>query len=51
MSTWLKNIDVTKDDIKIDLREIVFGRVDWIHLAQDKKKNSVELVEWKFGEC
>jgi hypothetical protein len=30
-----KNIEVPKDDIKIDLRDIAFGGVDWIHLAQD----------------
>jgi hypothetical protein len=24
-----------EDNIKMDLREIVFGDVDWIHLAQD----------------
>jgi hypothetical protein len=24
-----------KDNIKMDLREIGFGDVDWIHLAQD----------------
>jgi hypothetical protein len=26
------------DDIKMDLREIVWGGVDWIGLAQDKDK-------------
>jgi hypothetical protein len=25
-----------KDNIKMDLREIVFGDVDWIRLAQDR---------------
>jgi hypothetical protein len=25
-----------EDNIKIDLREIGFGDVDWIHLAQDR---------------
>jgi hypothetical protein len=25
-----------EDNIKIDLREIGFGNVDWIHLAQDR---------------
>jgi hypothetical protein len=24
-----------EDNIKMDLRELVFGGVDWIHLAQD----------------
>jgi hypothetical protein len=27
-----------EDNIKMDLREIVFGDVDWIHLAQDKDR-------------
>jgi hypothetical protein len=27
-----------EDNIKMDLREIVFGDVDWIHLAQDGDK-------------
>jgi hypothetical protein len=27
-----------EDNIKIDLREIWFGDVDWIHLAQDKDR-------------
>jgi hypothetical protein len=27
-----------EDDIKIDLREIGFGDVDWIHLAQDRDR-------------
>jgi hypothetical protein len=27
-----------EDNIEIDLREIVFGDVDWIHLAQDKDR-------------
>jgi hypothetical protein len=27
-----------EDNIKIDLREIGFGDVDWIHLAQDRDK-------------
>jgi hypothetical protein len=27
-----------KDNIKIDLREVGFGDVDWIHLAQDMDK-------------
>jgi hypothetical protein len=25
------------DNIKIDLREIGFGSMDWIHLAQDRE--------------
>jgi hypothetical protein len=25
-----------EDNIKMDLREIGFGNVDWIHLAQDR---------------
>jgi hypothetical protein len=25
-----------EDNIKMDLREIVFGDVDWIHLARDR---------------
>jgi hypothetical protein len=25
-----------EDNIKVDLREIGFGDVDWIHLAQDR---------------
>jgi hypothetical protein len=25
-----------EDNIKVDLREIEFGDVDWIHLAQDR---------------
>jgi hypothetical protein len=25
-----------EDDIEIDLREIEWGAVDWIHLAQDR---------------
>jgi hypothetical protein len=25
-----------EDNIKMDLREIVFGDMDWIHLAQDR---------------
>jgi hypothetical protein len=27
-----------EDNIKMDLREIGFGDVDWIHLAQDREK-------------
>jgi hypothetical protein len=27
-----------EDNIKIDLREIVFGDVDWIHWAQDRDR-------------
>jgi hypothetical protein len=27
-----------EDNIKMDLREIVFGNVDWIHLAQDRDR-------------
>ena len=27
-----------KDTVKIDLREIVLGYVDWIDLAQDRSK-------------
>jgi hypothetical protein len=27
-----------EDDIKMDLREIGFGDVDWIHLAQDRDR-------------
>jgi hypothetical protein len=27
-----------EDNIKIDLREIGFGDVDWIHLAQDRNR-------------
>jgi hypothetical protein len=27
-----------KDNIKMDLGEIVFGDVDWIHLAQDRDR-------------
>jgi hypothetical protein len=27
-----------EDNIKTDLREIVFGDVDWIHLAQDRDR-------------
>jgi hypothetical protein len=27
-----------EDNIKMDLREIVFGYVDWIHLAQDRDR-------------
>jgi hypothetical protein len=27
-----------RDDIKMDLREIGFGDVDWIHLAQDRDR-------------
>jgi hypothetical protein len=27
-----------KDNIKMDLREIGFGDVDWIHLAQDRDR-------------
>jgi ribosome biogenesis protein Nip4 len=27
-----------EDNIKMDLREIGFGDVDWIHLAQDKDR-------------
>jgi hypothetical protein len=27
-----------EDDIKMDLREIGFGDVDWIHLAQDRHR-------------
>jgi hypothetical protein len=27
-----------KDNIKMDLREIVFGDVDWIHWAQDRDR-------------
>jgi hypothetical protein len=26
------------DNIKMDLREIGFGDVDWIHLAQDRDR-------------
>jgi hypothetical protein len=27
-----------EDNIKMDLREIVFGNVDWIHLTQDRDR-------------
>jgi hypothetical protein len=27
-----------EDNIKMDLREIGFGNVDWIHLAQDRDR-------------
>jgi hypothetical protein len=27
-----------EDNIKMDLREIAFGDVDWIHLAQDRDR-------------
>jgi hypothetical protein len=27
-----------EDNIKMDIREIVFGDVDWIHLAQDRDR-------------
>jgi hypothetical protein len=27
-----------EDNIKMDLREIVFGSVDWIHLAQNRDR-------------
>jgi hypothetical protein len=27
-----------EDNIKVDLREIGFGGVDWIHLAQDRDR-------------
>jgi hypothetical protein len=27
-----------EDNIKMDLREIGFGNVDWIHLAQDRNR-------------
>jgi hypothetical protein len=27
-----------EDNTKMDLREIVFGDVDWIHLAQDRDR-------------
>jgi hypothetical protein len=27
-----------EDNIKVDLREIVFGDVDWIHWAQDRDR-------------
>jgi hypothetical protein len=27
-----------EDNIKMDLREIGFGDVDWIHLAQDRNR-------------
>jgi hypothetical protein len=27
-----------EDNIKMDLREIEFGDVDWIHLAQDRDR-------------
>jgi hypothetical protein len=29
---------ITKDNIKINLREIGFGSVDWIHVAQDRDR-------------
>jgi hypothetical protein len=27
-----------KDNIKMDLKQVGWGRVDWIHLAQDRKE-------------
>jgi hypothetical protein len=30
--------DRWEDNIKMDLREIGFGAVDWIHLAQDRDR-------------
>jgi hypothetical protein len=32
------------DNIKMDLREIEFGDVDWIHLAQDRDRWRGALV-------
>jgi hypothetical protein len=29
---------ITEDNIKMDLREVWFGGVDWIHLAQDRDR-------------
>jgi hypothetical protein len=29
------------DDIKMDLRDIVWGGMDWIDLAQDREKWSI----------
>jgi ribosome biogenesis protein Nip4 len=29
---------IWEDNIKMDLREIGFGDVDWIHLAQDRER-------------
>jgi hypothetical protein len=29
---------VVEDNIKMDLREIGFGEIDWIHLAQDRDR-------------
>jgi hypothetical protein len=34
-----------KDNIKMDLKEIRFGGVDWIHLAQDRDQWWA-LVTW-----
>jgi hypothetical protein len=33
-----------EDNIKMDLREMVFGGVDWIHLAQDRIGNFCRLL-------
>jgi hypothetical protein len=36
---WSENVngrDQSEDNIRMDLREIVWGIVDWIHLAQDR---------------
>jgi hypothetical protein len=31
-----RSISIWEDNIKIDLREIGFGGVDWIHVAHDR---------------
>jgi hypothetical protein len=34
-----------EDNIKMDLREIGFGDVDWIHLAQDRHSWRAVVIE------
>jgi hypothetical protein len=40
MSTefWFESQKGTDQLVKVDLREIKFGGVDWIHLAQDRNR-------------
>jgi hypothetical protein len=38
-----------EDNIKMDLAEIGFGDVDWIHLAQDRDRSSCEYGNEPLG--
>jgi hypothetical protein len=38
------------DNIKMHVREILFGGVDWIHVVQDRDSDCIQLNERMVGD-